>query len=102
MDEPQKDNPEAQRLAAKCRSAPSWELFQAMYEIAARPSVSSKVEENIQVAWVVSGGEAKIWGALESTFSIYDLLFRKQQMLREIINDYDAIIRDVEENVLLI
>ena len=51
---------------------------------------------------MVSGGEAEIWGALESTFSIYDLLFRKQQMLREIINDYDAIIRDVEENVLLI
>src|ERR1700722_1968239 len=101
MDEPQQ-GPEAQRLAAKCRSAPSWELFQAMYEIAVRPSDSSKVEENIRVARVVLGGEAEIWGALESTFSIYDLLFRKQQMLREIINDYDAIIRDVEENVLLI
>ena len=97
-----KDDPEAQRLAAKCRSALSWELFQAMYEIAARPSVSSKVEENIRVARVVSGGEAEMWGALESTFSIYDLMFRKQQMLREIINDYDAIIRDVEENLLLI
>ena len=97
-----KDNPEAQQLAAKCRSAPSWELFQAMYEIAASPSVSSKGEENIRVAWVVSGGEAEIWGALESTYSIFDLLFRKQQILRETINDYDAIIRDVEENVLLI
>ena len=97
-----KDDPEAQQLTAKCRSAPSWKLFQAMYEIAASPSVSSKGEENIWVAWVVSGGEAKIWGALESTYSIFDLLFRKQQILRETINDYDAIIRDVEENVLLI
>src|ERR1700720_4655647 len=97
-----KDEPEAQQLAAKSRSAPSLELFQAMYEIAARPSVSSKVEDNIRVARVVSGGEAEIWGALESTYSIFDLLFRKQQILRETINDYDAIIRDVEENVLLI
>ena len=97
-----KEDPEAQKLAAKCRSAPSWELFPAMYEIAASPSVSSKGEENIRVARVVSGGEAEIWGALESTYSIFDLLFRKQQILRETINDYDAIIRDVEENVLLI
>ena len=97
-----KDDPEAQKLANKSHSAPSWKLFQAMYEIAVRPSVSFKGEENIRVAWVVSGGEAQIWGALESTFSIYDLLFRKQQILRETINDYDAIIRDVEENVLLI
>ena len=77
-----KDDPEAQQLVAKCRSAPSWELFQAMYEIAASPSVSSKNEQNIQVAWAVSGGEAEIWGALESTYSIFDLLFRKQQILR--------------------
>src|ERR1700720_2348300 len=42
-----KDDPEAQQLTAKCRSAPSWKLFQAMYEIAASPSVFSKGEENI-------------------------------------------------------
>src|ERR1700720_1912902 len=35
-----KGDSEAQQLAAKCRSALSWKLFQAMYEIAARPSVS--------------------------------------------------------------
>src|SRR3984957_4968377 len=40
-----KDDPEAQNLAAKCRSAPSWELFQAMYEIAVRPRKVKKISE---------------------------------------------------------
>src|SRR6202040_3580899 len=42
-----KDDPEAQQLVAKCRSAPSWELFQAMYEIAVTYRISGPCIRNI-------------------------------------------------------